>query len=161
VLAGGALSWRYVDGPRALLGTAYGVMVLTKVALLVALLAIGAANFFVVRRIARGAAAPHTLRRFVEVELGLGLTVLGAAASLASLPPAVAVMADRARFAEVAGRFVPRWPTLRSPQLSELPVDDRNAPRTDADRAWSEYNHHWSGLFVLSMGALALLHQTG
>jgi putative copper resistance protein D len=161
VLAGGALSLLYIDGLRALLGTAYGVMVLTKAVLLGALLVLGALNFFVVRRLARGIAAPLRLRRFVEVELGLGLTVLGAAASLTSLPPAIDVVADRATFAEVGGRFVPRWPTLRSPQISELPVDDRNAPRTDADRQWSEYNHHWSGLFVLSMGLLALLHQTG
>jgi putative copper resistance protein D len=161
VLAGTALGWRYVDGPRALLGTAYGVMVLTKVVLLIALLGLGAFNFFVVRRLAGGGAAPLRLRRFVEVELGLGVTVLGAAASLTSLPPAVDVVADRATFAEVGTRFTPRWPTLRSPQLSELPVNDRGAPRTDADRAWSEYNHHWSGLFVLSMGLLALLHQSG
>jgi putative copper resistance protein D len=162
VIAGGALSFLYIDGPGALLGTAYGVMVLTKVVLLVVLLALGAFNFVAVRRIARGGApAPLRLRRFVEVELGVGLTVLAAAASLTSLPPAVDVVADRATFAEVGTRFVPRWPTLRSPALSELPVEDRNAPRTDADRAWSEYNHHWSGLFVLSMGLLALLHQTG
>jgi copper resistance protein D len=161
VLAGGALSWRYIDGPRALLGTAYGVMVLTKAVLLITLLVLGALNFFVVRRLVRGVPAPLRLRRFVEVELGLGLTVLGAAASLTSLPPAVDVIADRATFAEVGHQFTPRWPTFSSPELSELPVDDRNAPRTDADRAWSEYNHHWSGLFVLSMGLLALLHQTG
>jgi putative copper resistance protein D len=160
VLAGAALSWRYIDGPRALLGTAYGVMVLTKAVLLGALLVLGGFNFFLVRRLT-GGATPLGLRRFIEIELGLGLTVLGAAASLTSLPPAMDVVADRATYAEVAGRFVPRWPTLRSPRLSELPVEDRNAPRTDADRAWSEYNHHWSGLFVLSMGLLALLHQTG
>ena len=159
VLAGGALSFAYIDGLGGLLGTAYGVMVMTKAVLLGALLALGALNFWVVRRLA--GATPLRLRRFVEVELGLGLTVLGAAASLTSLPPAVDVVADRATFAEVAGRFVPRWPTLRSPELSELPVNDRNAPRTDADRAWSEYNHHWSGLFVLSMGVLALVHQSG
>jgi len=162
VLAGGALSLVYIDGLSGLLGTAYGVMVLTKAVLLGSLLSLGAFNFVVVRRLARaGGAAPLRLRRFVEVELGLGLTVLGAAASLTSLPPAVDVVADRATFAEVSGRFVPRWPTLRSPALSELPVDNRNAPRTDADRAWSEYNHHWSGLFVLAMGGLALLHQIG
>jgi putative copper resistance protein D len=162
LLAGGALSFVYIDGPGGLLGTAYGVMVLTKAVLLGALLLLGAFNFFVVRRLAGGrAAAPLRLRRFVEVELGLGLTVLGVAASLTSLPPAVDVVADRATFAEVGGRFVPRWPTLRSPALSELPIEERDAPRTDADRAWSEYNHHWSGLFVLAMGVLALLHQTG
>ena len=115
VLAGGGLSLLYIDGLGALLGTAYGVMVLTKVALLGSLLALGALNFFVVRRLTRGGvAAPARLRRFVEVELGLGLTVLGAAASLTSLPPAVDVVADRATFAEVGSRFVPRWPTLRS-----------------------------------------------
>jgi putative copper resistance protein D len=159
VLAGGALSFVYLDGLGGLLGTAYGVMVLTKVSVLGALLVLGALNFFVVRRLV--GATPLRLRRFVEVELGLGLTVLGAAASLTSLAPAVDVVADRATFAEVAGRFVPRWPTLKSPALSDLPIEDRGAPRTDADRAWSEYNHHWSGLFVLTMGVLALLHQTG
>jgi putative copper resistance protein D len=157
------LSVGYIDGLHALLGTAYGAMVLTKGALLGLLLLLGAANFFVVRRLAQGGgAAIPRLRRFVEVELGLGLTVLGAAASLTSLPPAVDVVADRATFAEVGSRFVPRWPpTLRSPELHELPIDDRQAPRTDADRAWSEYNHNWSGLFVLAMGVLALLHGLG
>lgn len=162
VLAGTALSFAYIDGLGAMIGTAYGLMVMTKVALLAVLLLLGALNFFVVRRLARaGGLAPLRLRRFVEVELGIGITVLGAAASLTSLPPAVDVVADRATFAEVAGRFVPRWPTLRSPALSELPIDQRDAPRTDADRAWSEYNHHWSGIFVLTMGVLALLHQGG
>lgn len=163
VLAGAGLSFAYIDGLGGLLGTAYGLMVTTKVVLLGVLLLLGALNFFVVRRLARGGAgATLRLRRFVEVELGLGLTVFGAAASLTSLPPALDVAAaERATFAEVAGRFVPKWPTLRSPALEELPIHDRNAARTDADRAWSEYNHHWSGLFVLTMGVLALLHQTG
>jgi len=132
------------------------------VLLLGVLLLLGGLNFLAVRRLTRdGTASPLRLRRFVEVELGLGLTVLGAAASLTSLPPAVDVVADRATYAEVAGRFTPRWPTLRSPALTELPIEDRQAPRTDADRAWSEYNHHWAGLFVLAMGLLALLHRTG
>ncbi|HEY2131705.1 MAG TPA: copper resistance protein, partial [Acetobacteraceae bacterium] len=41
------------------------------------------------------------------------------------------------------------------PGSGELP--DRNA----ADIAWSEYNHHWSGVFVLLIGVLALLNQAG
>jgi copper resistance protein D len=162
VAAGVGLTLVYIDGLPALLGTAYGVMVLTKGLLLGVLLLLGAFNFLAVRRLTRdGGVSPLRLRRFVEVELGLGLTVLGAAASLTSLPPAVDVVADRATYAEVGGRFTPRWPTLRSPALTELPIDDRQAPRTDADRAWSEYNHHWSGLFVLAMGLLALLQRTG
>jgi len=162
VVAGAGLTVVYVDGLPALLGTAYGVMVLTKIALLGTLVLLGGFNFLAVRRLTRdGDASPLRLRRFVEVELGLGLTVLGAAASLTSLPPAVDVVADRATYAEVGGRFTPRWPTLRSPALAELPIDDRQAPRTNADRAWSEYNHHWSGVFVLAMGLLALLHRSG
>jgi len=162
VLAGVGLTIAYVDGPRALLGTSYGSMILTKVAVLAGLMLLGAANFFAVRRLpeSSGTALPR-LRRFVEVEFGLGATVLFIAASLTSLPPAADVVTDRAALAEVGGRFAPRWPVLTSPKITDLPVDDRNAPRTDADRAWSEFNHHWAGIFVLVMGLLAVVHATG
>jgi putative copper resistance protein D len=159
VVAGVALSAQYIDGTSALLGTSYGVMVITKVVLLALLLVLGAANFLAVRRLRDGADVGVTrVRRFVEVELGLGLTVLFAAASLTSMPPAIDV-ADRASVAEVAGRFTPQWPRLSSPPITELPVEDRDAPRTAADRAWSEYNHHMAGFFVLTMGVLALVHR--
>ena len=201
VIAGVGLTLRYVDGPLALIGTAYGVMVLTKVFLLCALLALGAANYFVVRKLELGHpegkgepsegspsirlalrkpsdgapraaesseslppmkfSAPSRLRRFVEVETGLALTVFFAAASLTSLPPAVDVVTDRASVGEVLTRFTPRWPALTSPRHEELPANDPNAPRTDADRAWSEYNHHISGLFVLAMGLLATAEAAG
>src|SRR5881409_2629170 len=98
-------------------------MVMTKAAMLGLLLILGALNFVVVRRLAPDdARAPLRLRRFVEVELGLGLTVLFAAASLTSLPPAVDVVNDRAALSEVATRFTPRWPALKSPSIEQLPV---------------------------------------
>ncbi len=131
VVAGLALTLAFVGGLGAFLGTAYGIMVLTKVG------------------------------RLVEVEFGLGLTTLFIAASLTSLPPAVDVVADRATLTEVVARLTPRWPTLSSPAIDELPVDDRDAPRTAADRAWSEFNHNVAGLFVLAMGLLAILHAAG
>jgi putative copper resistance protein D len=136
-------------------------MVLTKAVLLGGLLVLGALNFLTVRRL--GAAPDRTprLQRFVEVEVGLGITVLFAAASLTSLPPAVDVTTDRATVGEVLTRFTPQWPRVTSPAHAELPADDPNAPRTDADRAWSEYNHHVSGLLVLVMGVLAVLHVSG
>ena len=161
VVAGLALTLTFVGGVDALLGTAYGVMVLTKVAILTALLALGAMNFFAVRRLpAVAEVGPARLRRLVEVEFGLGLTTLFVAASLTSLPPAVDVVADRATLGEVGTRFAPRWPTLSSPAIAEMPVDDPDAPRTAADRAWSEFNHNVAGLFVLAMGLLAILHAT-
>ncbi len=162
VTAGVGLTVYYVDGLHALLGTAYGLMVMTKVVILAGLLLLGALNFLFVRRLPPSSEVTQDrLRRFVEVELGVGVTVLFAAASLTSLPPAVDVVADRATPLEVLSRFTPRLPTFTSPALADMPVDDPEAPRTDADRAWSEFNHHWSGVFVLAMGLLAILHSTG
>ena len=160
--AGVGLTWNYAPDQTAIVGTAYGLMVMTKVAILGGLLVLGALNARAIRRMDGAPEADQlTLRRFVEVEVGLGLTVLFAAASLTSLPPAVDLTHDRATLSEVATRFTPRMPTLRSPSLSEMPLDDPLAPRNDADRAWSEFNHHVSGILVLIMGLLALLHASG
>ena len=162
VVGGVGLTVYYVDGFSAFTGTAYGMMVGTKMTILSLILVLGALNFFVVRRLP---AADHVsllrLRRFVEVELGLGITVLFAAASLTSLPPAVDVVADRATISEVAVIFTPRVPAFTSPRLEDMPLDDREAPRTDADRQWSEFNHNVAGVFVLVMGLLAILNRTG
>src|SRR5262249_2598548 len=103
---------------------------------------------------------------FVEVEVGLAITILFAAASLTSLPPAVDVTTDRASVAEVAARFTPAAPRLTSPPIDELlrsadPLMGRQVERKPVGRAWSEYNHHWAGLFVVTMGALAILHFAG
>ena len=162
VLAGGGLTVYYVDGISAFTGTAYGMMVGTKITVLALILVLGVLNFSVVRRLPD--ADPVSLlrlRRFVEVELGLGITVLFAAASLTSLPPAVDVVADRATIAEVAHVFTPRVPSFTSSRLADMPLEDREAPRTDADRQWSEFNHHVAGLIVLIMGTLAILYRTG
>jgi len=163
-VAGAVLSWRYVGDLAAYVGTAYGVMVLSKTVLLVTILALAAANLRAVRGAA--AAAGGRLRPLVEVELGLGLTVLFAAASLTSLPPAVDVAADRATVAEVAARFVPTAPRLTSPPVEELiakaePLMGVATRREPVERAWSEYNHHWAGLFVLTMGVLGCLERLG
>lgn len=161
VAAGLVLTTFYVDGLGGLFGTAYGVMVLTKAMVLGGLLALGAANFRAVRALGRTATISlGRLRRYIEIELGLGVTVLLAASSLTSLPPAADVVTDRATLAEVTSRFTPQWPTLTSPRHEELPAGDRDAPRTDEDRAWSEYNHHVAGLFVLAMGLLAVAEGT-
>ena len=164
LVTGVALTWVYVGDLAALVGTAYGIMILSKVALLAAALTLAYANFRFVRR---AAAAPGVrLFRFVEVEMGLVITVLFAAASLTSLPPAVDVTADRATVAEVASRFTPTVPRLSSPPIDELlgaadPLMARQLERKPVERAWSEYNHHWAGLFVLTMGVLAAMERLG
>ncbi len=155
VLGGVGLSLHYVNDLRALLGTGYGAMILTKGVILAGLLALGGANFLAVRRLGGGSVSLVRVRRFVETELGLGLVVLFVAASLTSLPPAVDVVAERATLVEIGARMAPRWPTLTSPTIEELPVPDRDTPKAAEDRAWSEYNHHVAGFFVLAMGLLA------
>jgi copper resistance protein D len=162
VIAGTVLTSMYLARATDLIGTAYGVMILSKTVFLVAALGLAAANFFSVRR----AMPPLRLARFVEIELGLGLTVLLAAASLTSLPPAVDVREDRATVREVAGRFAPHIPRLVSPQHAELvrTSDPLLAPpgdRKPVQIAWSEYNHHWSGLFVVLLGLGAALDRLG
>jgi len=141
VLAGVALSVAYVGDPAALVGTAYGVMVVSKVALLVPALALAYVN---IRAARRAAAAP-------------GARLFGFA---------VDVTTDRATVAEVATRFTPAPPRLTSPPIGDLlraadPLMGRQVERKPIERAWSEYNHHWAGLFVVTMGALTILHFVG
>jgi putative copper resistance protein D len=163
--SGTGLAAFYIGDGGALLGTAYGVMVLTKLALFTAALAVAWLGRRLVHRAAAGPSHPR-LGRLVEVELGLAITVLFAAASLTSLPPAVDVTEDRATLAEVAGRFRPAPPRLLSPPVEELlrTADPLMAPpgeRKPVERAWSEYNHHWAGFFVLLMGLLAIAERLG
>ena len=165
---GVVLSWQYVGDWAGLVGTGYGVMVLTKVVLLVMALGLGFLNFRLARRLARagGRDDARRVRTFIEAEVGLGLTVLLAAASLTSLPPAVDVVEDRATPGEVALRFLPQVPRLTSPAAAALlaragAIDDALATRQPEEYAWSEFNHHIAGALVLAMGALALLERSG
>jgi putative copper resistance protein D len=162
-------------------------MVATKVALFGGLLLLGAGNYLLVERLRRDPATPiMRLKRFAEVEIGVGITVLFCAASLTSLPPAADLTNDRASWSEIVERITPRMPTLTSPDHASLAIpmlqadlDNQAAaqraarpeafvpgagvlpPRNAEDIAWSEYNHHWAGILVLAIGLLALLERTG
>jgi copper resistance protein D len=186
IAAGIAMAVPYIGSIDAIYGTAYGVMVVTKVLLLLGLLCLGGMNYLLVERLRRAPGTPILrLRRFAEVEIGLGITVLFAAASLTSQPPAVDLTEDRANLHEIVERLTPQWPRLASPTHASLALSElqaqidaaaaANAPRPKAfvpgegvlpprnaeDIAWSEYNHHWAGLFVLAIGLLALAERTG
>ena len=173
--AGLVLSTVYVGSFSALIGTAYGSMVLSKVILTGLVLAIGALNKKITAAVRAGITTGLLqLRRLGEAEVGLGLTVILAAASLTSSPPAVDVQADRVTLAEIGTRMAPTWPRMQTPALSELSPPTRvnvasnsavaasfvpgQRPSTNnpADIAWSEYNHHWAGLIVLAIGVLSL-----
>ena len=186
IAAGLGMAVPYIGSLDAIYGTAYGVMVATKVLLLLGLLLLGGMNYLLVERVRRAPGTPVLrLKRFAEVEIGLGFTVLFAAASLTSQPPAVDLTTDRASLHEIAQRLTPHWPRFESPDHASLALSElqaqldaaaaANAPRPQAfvpgegvvpprnaeDIAWSEYNHHWAGLFVLAIGLLALAERTG
>jgi len=186
IAAGLTLAFVNVGSIAALYGTAYGAMVTAKAVMLGGLLCLGAANFFLVRR---ARAAPDTplirLRRFAEAEVGVGVAVFLCAASLTSTPPAVDIPDQMASWGEVVHRMTPQWPRMTSPEHGETSIQvlqaqlNAQAPSPDkaarafipgagipppvnaADIAWSEFNHHWAGIFVLAMGLLALAERLG
>jgi copper resistance protein D len=184
--AGLGLSIWYVGSWNAIYGTAYGVMVTTKLILFGCLLLLGAANYFLVRAIGARSKDRDTiisLIRFAEVEIGIGLTVILAAAALTSQPPGVDLTQDRLTFHEIARRYSFRMPQLSSPDLKQLagsskeirrnaeaegrklpsafvPGADKLSVNTPADIAWSEYNHNWAGIFVGLTGLLALFSRS-
>lgn len=183
--SGMLMAFGYIGAPEAIYGTAYGVMVMTKIALLLMLLGLGGANYLTVEKLWRD---PSTsilrLKRFAEAEIGIGLTVLLAAASLTSLPPAIDLVQDRVTWPEIVERFSPQWPRLTSPSSDQLTINQLQAqiaeadarripeprayvpgegiilPRNAEDVAWSEYNHHWAGIFVMLIGVLALIQHS-
>jgi putative copper resistance protein D len=181
--AGFALSLAYVGSVKAVYGTSYGAMVATKAFLFGLLLFLGALNYQLVRQ-GPSSTILASLKRFGEAEIGIGITVILTAASLTSLPPAADLTRDRVTGTEIFTRMVPRPPRLGSPSMQELPEDvyagQKKAfesgtlstesyvpgqagtrPNTSAEKAWSEYNHHWAGIIVLAIGLLAFVAQAG
>jgi len=176
LLGGIGMAWYYLglSADRSLsgmYGTAYGVMMVSKVYLVLLITAMGAGNYFLIRRIDTAPVDLLTrLRRFGEVEIGLGFMAVLAAASMTSQPPPVDLPIDRASVSEIVARFHPVVPRMTSPALASLtpsvPLDEAvkqtqfngaNPPSDANDEAWSEYNHHWSGLIVLAAGVFALV----
>ena len=179
--AGFTLGYAYVGSLDAVYGTSYGIMVATKVILFATLLLLGALNFQIARS-PSGGALIASLKRFGEVEIGIGITVILTAASLTSLPPAIDLKTDRVSRQDIAARLTPQIPRLVSPAVADLPEEVYAAevksfeagtlssasfvpgqagtrPNTTAEKSWSEYNHHWAGVIVLAIGILAFLAQ--
>lgn len=181
--AGIGLALFYFDAPNAVYGTAYGVMLLGKVGLFLVLLGIGGMNRSIVGRLSFDTSRLlQYLRRNVEAEIGIGFTVLLAAASLTSQPPAIDLREDRLNPIELRDNMAPQWPRLSSPDVGQLPVPDRQVlrqeakagranayfpgtpalhPETPAGKAWSEYNHHWAGIIVFAVGIFAVASRSG
>jgi putative copper resistance protein D len=188
--AGLALAYVFVGSFQGLYGTSYGVMVMGKVVLLFGLLFLGGMNFRLVERLRTDPSTPILrLRRFAEVEIGIGMAVFALAASITSSPPSIDQPYDQVPWRVTAGRMAPVWPPrLISPDHDLLAIPALQAkldsqarenaaapqhpqafvpgegippPRFPADIGWSEYNHHWAGIFVMVIGILAMIEKTG
>ena len=182
-LSGLAMSFSYIGSVQEIFGTAYGVMVSAKALMLGALLVLGGVNFLLLRG-GKGEDVMPRLRRLVEAEVGIGITVILTAASLTSQPPAVDQPGDTVTPQQIAARLKPVWPRLGYPQAvlaenaafaqGKADVSGSQPARVANDidglpLTWqriasseeSESNHHWMGILVLAMGLLALLARTG
>lgn len=170
ILAAGALTMAigYSGSWAAFIGTAYGAMMTTKLFLLCVLLLMGLMNMLTTRD---PSADPDMirLRNFAEVEIGIGIAVIFIAASLGTQPPAADQALDPssiASFHEIVERMAPTVPRLVGPSHDEVTIPTNqlvasNFVSSDADKAWSEVNHHWAGLFLLTLALLAILERTG
>ena len=186
--SGIGMAYVYIDSVEAVYGTAYGAMLFSKVLMFLGLLGFGFKNMLIVRRLRRSPDAPVlVMRRFAEVELGVGVAVFLCAASLTSLPPSADLTHDRVGWTALIERLTPDVPRLVSPDHDTLAISVLEAkllaaqqagstgnlpeayvpgagmivPSTAADVAWSEFNHHWAGILVMVIGVLALLDRSG
>ncbi|MDR5730285.1 MAG: CopD family protein [Terriglobia bacterium] len=173
VAAGLTLATVYTESWSAVYGTAYGVVLIAKSTMLAGLLLLGAGNFLLIRK-GRLHLPPALLRigRFSEAEIGIGFTIILAAASLTAQPPGVDLVQNRLTLPEITARMTPHWPRLHTPPVRALPAvdpmglairqyalspDDARSANNRIEQAWSEYNHHWAGIVVLIAGLLAIL----
>jgi putative copper resistance protein D len=181
VISGTVMSVIYVGSWAAVIGTAYGVMVTAKATMLVAVLMLGGVNFLLIRNTSKEDALSR-LRRLIEAEVGIGITLILTAASLTSQPPAIDQISETVTLAQIYQRFKPTVPRLTYKYVAEaasntgesassaLPNDKVLAYNIDGysltsrminDSIGSESNHHWMGLVVLAMGLMAVLARTG
>ncbi len=167
--SGTFLSWRYVGGWPALLGTSYGNLVLVKIVLVLCVLALAIPTFFSVRQWARA----HGRERFhlrvpssIEVETILAGTLLVTAVSLTGLPPSVDVTKAVVAPADLWIMYAPKIPHLNGPERTLVDAPELTDLRTGAtgkkeDVRWDRFNHNVSGVIVLAMVMMALLNTFG
>jgi putative copper resistance protein D len=160
---------QYVGSLTALLGTPFGLTLTAKLLLLIPLLTFGAVNFLIVRPALQHTKQLHNLlvRRLtttMEGEVGLGLVILLLVGALTALPYPVEDSPGRSDRAPVFSWLTPRWPHFWSPTAKRVREQKAaqkasvNPVRPAEAIAYSEFNHHWAGAFVLVMGLLSLLH---
>ncbi len=161
------LALNYVEDFSALVGTGYGSLLLTKVALLAVALGFARINYLAGKRWQRGQPDHRllyqTVPHLIEAESFILVSLLFVAATLSSQPPAVDIPQLVASPGEVWHMFSPKWPQLTSPTHQELLIGEvqrativGKQPPVAASQ-WSNFNHNIAGLFLTVMAAVALI----
>lgn len=165
IAVGVYLAVTYVGSWQGLIGTGYGIMILTKVALLILALTLAARNFFHVRcwqQQHQTAGVLEKLPTFLGAEAWILSVALLSAAVLTSMPPAVDTLDQQVSFTELVENFMPKMPRLVPPSREEYStvassVFDVYALPVAVEKTQSEFNHNFSGAVVLVMALLALV----
>jgi Copper resistance protein D len=160
-----AMAVFYIGTWNAVYTTTYGVMVVAKIYLVVAIAALGAGNWFLVRHLARDPKPLLSrLRRVAEAEICLGFAAVLTAASLTAQAPAIDVTAqDRLTSQEIYARMHPVPPRMTSPPLAALapPISlggpDR-ACRRSAGAAQPSPNHAVGSLLASDLRWFSRIH---
>ena len=145
-----------------MLTSAYGLTLLTKLALTGPLLAAAFVNARVVSPVLSEARDPRPvlarLCRALEVEVVAGVLVIAVAGVLAAVAPPGADGALRLTRAEARALATPRLPATSI----DDPMTWIGAPtRTLGDLRYAEFTHAWSGVIVCLLGLAWLVQQRG
>lgn len=162
-----------VGSVGALLTSAYGLLLLIKLGMLVPALFAGSVNFRVIRPqlIARAKdekngdcptnAKTEVLKRFgrmLELEVTAGVLVILLAGILASVSPPGESGVYRLSKQQARALLSPSLPAAEYIN----PATFYDAPeRTLADMRYAEFTHHWSGVMVCALGIFWLLQSVG
>ena len=170
VATGLPLAGKYIGTWQGLIGTDYGIMVLIKVALLVATLGLAGLNFRAARNSHSASSTTAVFQRlpyYLEAETLLLIAILFAAVSLSTQPPAVDMDDQQATWAELFEVFRPKVPRLLSSAYTEAGTADSNAAAigwnttAGVGTSQSDYNHNVAGLFLIAMALAALASRAG
>ena len=160
------LAWTFIGSWDGLFGTGYGSLVVIKNWLLLVALGFAFLNNRAGKRWRETGNQDNLTKKvpyYIEAEAFILVGVLFIAATLSSQPPSVDIPDRTAPVADVVNMFMPSMPRITSPSHEDLLAGEAgrvavvNKIPSVAAKEWSDYNHNIAGLFLGTMGFLAML----
>ncbi len=166
LLSGVPMALNYITHLNGFFGTGYGNILMVKILLMVMALGFAWLNRSAVLEYQVSLNHDPVFNRvpyYIEAETLVLITLLFTAASLASQPPAIDIPDLTATWQEAVNAFAPRIPSIESPSHAVLLAGEAGRVAiigqipSEAARAWSDYNHNISGIFITVMSLFAML----